>query len=96
MMSVRRVGGARLQACGGGSGSPEGRTDAGANGPAASTLIKRLAQLKKIPLRLGFGEGDAGLALVFAAAVGVGGFAFFVGFEEEHLCDAFVSVDFCG
>ena len=31
IMSERRAGGARLQACGGNEGIPEGRADAGAN-----------------------------------------------------------------
>ena len=41
-------------------------------------------------------QRDAALALVFAAAIFVGGFADFVGFEEDHLRDAFVSVDLRG
>ena len=37
--------------------------------------------------------GEAGLVLVFAAAVFVGDVAGFVGFEEDDLADAFVDVD---
>ena len=37
--------------------------------------------------------GEAGLALVFAAAVFVGDVAVVVGFEEDYLADAFVDVD---
>lgn len=40
-------------------------------------------------------QRDAALALVFAAAILVGGFADFVGFEEDYLGDAFVGVDLC-
>jgi hypothetical protein len=39
---------------------------------------------------------DAVLALVFAAAIFVGGLADFVGLEEDDLGDAFVGVDFGG
>src|SRR5574343_136566 len=41
-------------------------------------------------------QGDADLPLVFAAAILVGGFADFVGLEEEHLCAALASVDLGG
>ena len=37
--------------------------------------------------------GEAGLPLIFAAAVFVGGVAVFVGLEEEHLPDPFADVD---
>jgi hypothetical protein len=44
-----------------------------------------------IPLQLG--QHDAFLGLVFAFAVGVAGFADFVGLEEDDLAQAFVGVD---
>src|SRR6185437_8324115 len=41
-------------------------------------------------------KGHALLALILAAAILVTGFAFLVGFEEQHLRHALVGVDFCG
>ena len=46
--------------------------------------------------RLGFGQGDAGLALIFAAAIFVRNLAHFIGFKEQDLCHAFIGVDFGG
>lgn len=42
----------------------------------------------------GFGQGDPGLALVFAAPVPVRHVAHFIGFEEQHLGYALVGIDF--
>ena len=42
----------------------------------------------------GFGESDAGLPLVFPAAVLVRGLAHFAGLKEDHLRHALVGVDF--
>ena len=49
-----------------------------------------------MPSALRLGQGNAGLPHVFAFAVFVGGFAYFVALEEEHLSHAFASVDFGG
>ena len=41
-------------------------------------------------------QGNALLALVLATPVLVGGFAFFIGFEKQHLRHSLVSVDLGG
>ena len=43
---------------------------------------------------LEFRDGDSFLSHIFSASVFVGGFADFVGFEEKHLSETFVSIDF--
>ncbi len=52
--------------------------------------------MQNIALNLQARQGHAGLPLVLAFAVSIGDFAFLVSFEEQHLRDAFVRINFCG